>query len=193
MFTGIIEAVGQISQRTDAENLTTLVLKRPQGWELSVGQSIAVSGVCLTVVAFTDDDFTVELMPETLSKTVFGNTGLKTVNLERAMLANGRFEGHVVQGHADTVGEISAIDQVGETAVFKVSFPESFSNLVVEKGSITIEGVSLTVVEAGAGLLSAALIPHTLSRTTLGDKKPGEAVNLEFDILGKYILKNKLS
>lgn len=193
MFTGIIEATSEIVRQEELAGLTTLAIKKPVGWELTVGQSVAVSGACLTVVSSTNDEFVVELMSETLAKTIFKKPDTKKVNLERALPANGRFEGHVVQGHVDTVGKIEAIDRVGETAVWTVTFPVSFGNLVVDKGSVAIDGVSLTIVEARFESLTVALIPHTLNHTTLGERGVGEEVNLEFDILGKYIVKNKLS
>ena len=193
MFTGIIETTSQIVKREDREHLSTFTIARPSGWELTVGQSIAVSGACLTVVTFSEEYFIVELMLETLAKTIFKNTNIQNVNLERAMLATARFEGHMVQGHVDTVGKISKLERAGETAVYSIVFDQKFAELVVTKGSITIDGVSLTVSKVESGVLFVALIPYTLSHTTLGEKKVGEEVNLEFDILGKYIVKNKFS
>jgi riboflavin synthase len=193
MFTGIIESKSEVLFVKKVGEILTLAILRPSEWQLTVGQSIAVNGVCLTVVSFTDTEFVVEIVPETINKTTFSSDYKSDVNLERAMPANGRFEGHVVQGHVDTVGKISQINRLGETALFDIIFDPQFDELVVEKGSITIDGVSLTVVKVVPGGLSVALIPYTLNLTTLGEKREADEVNLEFDILGKYIVKNKLS
>ena len=147
--------------------------------------------MCLTVVDFDDDSFIVELMPETIEKTIFGNHIPKIVNVERAMLATDRFEGHIVQGHVDTTGEVEAVRESDGSHMLAIMYDSKHSGLVVSKGSVTIDGVSLTVVDADSEKLSVALIPHTLKGTTLGELKEGDMVNLEFDIIGKYLSKYK--
>lgn len=191
MFTGIVEATATVRSHATRNEITTMRIETPDTWDISLGQSIAVNGVCLSASALDEKTFTVEMMQETLSKTIFGSTIPDVVNLERAMLATDRFEGHVVQGHVDTVGTIVTVHKEEETMQFVVSFDARFAPLVVEKGSISINGVSLTIVEVTKTTLSVALIPHTLAKTTLGDLEEDSLVNLEFDIIGKYIT-NKL-
>lgn len=190
MFTGIIEAVGEVAERTLESDVVTLTITHPAHWKLSTGQSIAVNGVCLTVTDFSEVSFVTELMPETQKKTTFASELLTVVNLERAMPADGRFEGHVVQGHVDCVGTIEKIEQAGETALWTISYPNEYQKLLVEKGSATVDGVSLTVISAEADRFAIGLIPHTLKATTLQTKQVGDAVNMEFDILGKYLIKH---
>lgn len=189
MFTGIIETTANITKRTNIADVLTLEISKPVGWEVSIGQSIAVNGACLTVVIFDETTFTVELMTETLTKTTFADEGLVTVNLERAMPAKGRFEGHIVQGHVDTVGSIRSVDVTEQSWLIWVSYDPSFDHLVVEKGSITIDGISLTVIDTIPGGCSVGIIPHTLQMTALSTKEVDAAVQLEFDIIGKYLHK----
>lgn len=186
MFTGIIETTEIIQDVVKEGGLLRMSIQRPNSWELTVGQSIAVNGACLTVVSFDDKIFTVELMEETLKKTTLRGQTPHIVNLERAMLPTDRFEGHIVQGHVDTVGDVVAV-AVGDGHHVTISFDATFAHLVVPKGSITIDGVSLTVVDCTESTLTVALIPHTLKHTTLSDLEEGSQVNLEFDIIGKYI------
>ncbi len=189
MFTGIIETTANITKRTNIADVLTLEISKPVDWEVSIGQSIAVNGACLTVVIFDETTFTVELMTETLTKTTFADEGLVTVNLERAMPAKGRFEGHIVQGHVDTVGSIRSVDVTEQSWLIWVSYDPSFDYLVVEKGSITIDGISLTVIDTIPGGCSVGIIPHTLQMTALSTKEVDAAVQLEFDIIGKYLHK----
>lgn len=189
MFTGIIETTANITKRTNIADVLTLEISKPVDWEVSIGQSIAVNGACLTVVIFDETTFTVELMTETLTKTTFADEGLVTVNLERAMPAKGRFEGHIVQGHVDTVGSIRSVDVTEQSWLIWVSYDPSFDHLVVEKGSITIDGISLTVIDTIPGGCSVGIIPHTLQMTALSTKEVDAAVQLEFDIIGKYLHK----
>jgi len=191
MFTGIVETQSAVYAHPAGEQTMKLVIVRPTGWDLQIGQSIAVNGACLTVTKFTEDSFTVVLMSETLRKTSFGSKVPEVVNLERAMLATDRFEGHIVQGHVDTVGEVTGILEGDGQYELSISFDASFDTLVVPKGSITIDGVSLTVVKADLAKLSVALILHTLKETTLGELREGDNVNLEFDVIGKYLQKFK--
>lgn len=188
MFTGIIETKSNVIDHKTVDGLLELTLARPNGWDIVRGQSIACDGVCLTVETFDEQSFMVKLMPETLNKSTYGGSIPAEVNLERAMLANGRFEGHVVQGHVDCAGSVSNITSAEGWTTITISHDHSFDKLVVPKGSIAINGVSLTVVDPAPGQLSVALIPHTLEITTLGTLSTDQTVNLEFDILGKYIL-----
>jgi len=188
MFTGIIEVMSDVLKEETVDSLMELTIARPEDWDICIGQSIAVEGVCLTVEAFDDRQFTVKLMGETLAKTTFGTKVPTRVNLERAMAANGRFEGHVVQGHVDCAGSVTAIGETDGWHTVTFSYPTELAHLIVQKGSITVNGVSLTVVDPTPGQFSVALIPHTLTNTTLGTLAEGDMVNLEFDILGKYIL-----
>ncbi len=191
MFTGIIEARTKIvSAETNADTqITALVIKTPDAWTLTPGQSIAVNGACLTVTKGGDEAFTVELAPETKRKTTFGADAPEEVNLERAMPANGRFEGHMVQGHVDAVGTVTKRAEEGAALRLTVAYDAAFEVLVIEKGSIVIDGVSLTATDVRTGQCSVHVIPHTQKNTTLGDLREGGAINVEFDMLGKYMAK----
>jgi riboflavin synthase len=188
MFTGIIETTAKILDHQHTAGLLTLTIERPTDWDIKRGQSISVSGVCLTVEAFDTESFSVKLMQETLNKTSFGTSLPTVVNLERAMLATGRFEGHVVQGHVDITGTVAEIIRTPGSVEIQFQFPPEFDHLIVPKGSIAINGVSLTVVAVTSGTFTVALIPHTLEVTTFCNLKESDIVNLEFDIMGKYIL-----
>ena len=190
MFTGIIQSVARVLGSKQLDDLLVLTIARPKSWKLTTGQSISVNGACLTVVDYTDGDFTVELMPETLAKTSFGSGLPKQVNLERAMSADNLFEGHIVQGHVDEVGKVVRHLKSQHSSKLHISFSPGRATEVVDKGSIAVDGVSLTVIEARKDGFSVGLIPHTLDHTTLSELKAGDQVNLEFDIIGKYIRKN---
>lgn len=187
MFTGIIEATSPILDTKVEDEITTLTLQTPREWRLRLGQSIATDGVCLTVTKLSDVTYETELMPETLSRSSFGANIPKRVNLERAMIAGDRLEGHMVQGHVDSTGSIVAIDESPQWRTLKISYPKDKRHLLVEKGSIALDGTSLTLVEVSDEWFSVSLIPHTLEHTTIGDKTIGSTINIEFDILGKYI------
>ena len=189
MFTGIVEKKTKVLSHTSKRGSLFLKIEKPKGWKISSGESIATDGACLTVKTFAQQSYTVELMPETLAKTTFGNSVPNNVNLERSLQYGDRLSGHFVSGHIDTVGKIAEIKRSGTSKVFIISFPRKFRRLLVPKGSIAVDGVSLTVVDIGANVFSVALLDYTLKHTTLGDKKIGDAVNLEFDILAKYLLK----
>ncbi len=187
MFTGIISDVAAVLKHSSVADGITMSFERPAGWtDLSLGESIATDGACLTVSALRDDGYDCFLMSETLRKTTFGTAMPKRVNLERAMRAGDRFGGHIVQGHVDEVGTVVGIDESAGW-VMRVRFGHEQAGLVMYKGSICINGVSLTVTQVRDDELSVALIPHTLEHTTLGDLKAGDRVNLEFDTVGKYI------
>ena len=189
MFTGIVETVGTIEDVTDSSDLRRFRISFDPPWTLPVGASVATAGVCLTVVDTSPGRLTVEAVPETLGRTSLGtwDTG-RSVNLERAMPSDGRFDGHIVQGHVDGVGTVALVVAEGDGGRrLRVSADAGLLRYLVEKGSVTIDGVSLTVTGVGDGWFEVALIPHTLEVTTLGALDPGDPVNLEVDILAKYL------
>ncbi|MNW56453.1 Riboflavin synthase [compost metagenome] len=190
MFTGLVEEIGimkSISQKGEAMLLTISAKVITDGMKL--GDSVAVNGVCLTATSFDASAFSVDVMPQT-----FRNTNLKNlrpgskVNLERAMLAGGRFGGHIVQGHVDGTGTIISKRQDQNAVVYEIE-PSSIALLkyIIPKGSITVDGISLTVVQVSQGRFSISIIPHTLAETILAYKHPGDMVNLENDVIGKYV------
>jgi riboflavin synthase len=185
MFTGIIEEVGAVSRKSGAD---LAIMAKDVLVDLHLGDSIAVNGVCLTVVALNDHDFVVQVSPETYSRSTLASIRPgDAVNLERAMLAGGRFGGHMVQGHVDGVGHVAGIQPQGEFALWRFKAPSEVSKYLVPKGSVTVDGISLTVVEPTGDTFGVAVIPATLSKTTLMSKRRGDAVNLEADIIGKHI------
>ncbi|QXP72844.1 riboflavin synthase [Tenacibaculum sp. HL-MS23] len=188
MFTGIIETLGIVKRlEQDKENLHITVLSNITN-ELKIDQSVAHNGVCLTVVGIFNDEYTVTAIKETLDKTNIGD--LKEgdeVNLERAMKLGARLDGHIVQGHVDRTGVCKEVkDQDGST-VFTFSYDFEGDNVTIEKGSITVNGVSLTVVNSKKDEFSVAIIPYTLAHTTFKNFKVGSKINLEFDVIGKYV------
>lgn len=188
MFTGIIEAPGKITQiEREADNVHFTVAS-PISEALKIDQSLAHDGVCLTVVALTEGTHTVTAIRETLDRTRLGDwkTG-DTVNLERAMMAGARLDGHIVQGHVDTIGECLAVEEAGGSWYFTFRYELSPETLLVDKGSVCINGVSLTVVEPKGDTFKVAIIPYTYEHTNFSALAPGVKVNLEFDIIGKYI------
>lgn len=189
MFTGIIEHPGSIGSIERHDRGARFVFNIPRfDSPLTRGESVAVNGVCLTALPLSDDSFAADLSPETLRLTTFGSlTNGATVNLERALRVGDRLSGHIVQGHVDTTGTLAAIASEGEFAVYRWSYPLEFASLVVPKGSITVDGISLTVVDPEPGSFAVALIPETLRRTNLGAARVGDAVNLEFDVMAKYV------
>jgi riboflavin synthase len=189
MFTGIVDQIGSVEHVADNEIGRRIVLSAPGVGELPLGASISVNGVCLTAVETNDDTVAVDVIPETLQRTNLGTLlNASQVNLERPMPADGRFDGHIVQGHVDGVGTVAAVERGDDGGVvMTVDMPESLQRYLVEKGSITIDGVSLTVASVTEVGFSVALIPHTLEVTTLGLRNPGDTVNLEVDVLAKYV------
>lgn len=188
MFTGIVEQLGEVVEAEDRGNARRLTISGDDLGTVPTGASIAVNGVCLTAVEGSDGRLSVDVIPETLGRTNLG--GLDEgdrVNLERAMPANGRFDGHIVQGHVDATGVVSAVEQVGDDVRMTIDVAEPAMRYVVEKGSVTVDGVSLTVAGVRSGGFTVALIPHTLAVTTLGLRNPGDLVNLEVDVLAKYV------
>jgi riboflavin synthase len=189
MFTGIVEQVGTVTAVDEEADGRRLRVSAPGIGALEVGASIAVNGVCLTVVERADDTVSLDVVPETLHRTNLGELGMSSpVNLERPMAADGRFDGHVVQGHVDGTGVVASIRDDDGTVVRVEAQPELLRH-IVEKGSITIDGVSLTVVDVDETGFEVALIPHTLEVTTLGLRNVGDTVNLETDVLAKYVEK----
>jgi riboflavin synthase len=189
MFTGIVEelgTVGALERQSDAVRLpvrATTVLD-----DAAPGDSIAVNGCCLTVSERTEDTWTADVMAETLAKTGLGSLDVgDRVNLERAVTAGTRLGGHLVQGHVDAVGHVVRREPGEHWDVVTLSMPRELAPYLVDKGSITVDGVSLTVVEARDDGFTVSLIPETLRRTTLGFREPGDAVNLEVDVIGKYV------
>lgn len=188
MFTGIVEQIGSVLDVAEQAEGRRLVLSGQGLIDVPVGASIAVNGVCLTAVKVEDERVTVDVIPETLNRTNLGEVGAGgRVNLERPMRADGRFDGHIVQGHVDGVGVVSAINHDDGGTLMTVEAPVDLMAFVVEKGSITVDGVSLTVAAMTERSFSVALIPHTLEFTTLGLRKPGDTVNLENDVIAKYV------
>ncbi len=191
MFTGIIEEMGKIKSISDGMASKILTIECEKVLEnTKPGDSIAVNGVCLTVTTLSDKEYTADVMHETLNRSTLGN--LKpddVVNLERAMAADGRFGGHIVSGHIDGVGHIINIQEDDNAVWFSIEANEDIMRYVVEKGSITIDGISLTVAYADKNIFKVSTIPHTRKVTTLSAKRAGDAVNLECDIIGKYVEK----
>ncbi len=191
MFTGIVEETGDIVSREETEDgLRFRIAAEEVATGLEHGQSISVSGACLTVERFEDRSwFEVFLASETVERTYLGELDEgDAVNLERAMPADGRFDGHVVQGHVDAVATVEAVESVGEDWYFEFALPEGYDRYVVEKGSITLDGISLTVAElTEAGNVTVAIIPTTYDETALSQKSPGDPVHLEVDVLAKYV------
>jgi riboflavin synthase len=189
MFTGIVEVVGRVEELRSEGGSVRLVVSAPDvAAEARIGDSVAVNGACLTVTATGGDTLSFDAVAETLEKTALAelSTGSE-VNLERAMRAGARLDGHIVQGHVDGTGTVRSLERSGEDVRLAVDCDREFSQLLVEKGSVAIEGVSLTVVDVEAAGFDVALIPHTLSVTTLGGLALGRRVNLEADVLGKYV------
>jgi len=185
MFTGLVEEIGVISRKSGPD---LAILARTVLDDLNTGDSIAVDGVCLTVTALRDDGFVLQVSPETLARTTLSQLKVgDAVNLERAMRVDERFGGHFVLGHVDGVGRVVSVQDQGEFSLWRFRAPSDVARYLVPKGSVTVNGTSLTVVEPAGDTFGVAVIPETLKRTTLGNKRPGQAVNLEADVIGKHI------
>ena len=188
MFTGIIETLGTLEKTEREGSNVHFTFSSTLTGELKIDQSLAHQGVCLTVVKISGNTYTITAIDETLQKTNLGDLQIgDKVNLERCMSANGRFDGHIVQGHVDTTGECTSVKDIDGSWVFEFKHPEAKSFVTVEKGSITINGVSLTVVDSSPSGFSVHIIPYTYEHTTFQYIQPGTRVNLEFDIVGKYV------
>lgn len=188
MFTGIIESVGTIHEISQQGSNIHLEIASDLMPQLSIDQSIAHNGVCLTVVELKESTYTVTAVEETLRRSNLGQLQVgSAINLERAMGAHARLDGHIVQGHVDTTGHCIAIEDQDGSWYFHFQFPATNAHLLVDKGSICVNGVSLTVINPEQDRFSVAIIPYTFHHTTFKNMKLGEMINLEFDILGKYI------
>lgn len=191
MFTGIVESIGTIRDCSRHGDVTRFVIEAPTLLDgVKLGDSVAVNGTCLTVTQIGHDSLSFEAVPETLLRTNLGELRVGSrVNLERALRAGARLDGHIVQGHVDTTGRVRIVERRGDDVRLVVDCGAEFADLLVEKGSVTIDGVSLTVVGVEVAAFDVALIPHTLQATILGERTVGDRVNLEADILGKYLKK----
>ncbi len=190
MFTGIVEEVGRVvSAERKGDVLRVRIAAPHTAAGLPRGGSVAVGGCCLTAIAVLDGAFDCELTEETLRRTAFEERlrAGRSVNLERPMKADVRFDGHIVQGHVDAVGRIRAIEKTGHAAELVVECPAGLERYLVEKGSVTVDGISLTVAGLREGAFAVALIPYTLEKTSLRDARAGEPVNLEADVIAKYV------
>ncbi len=188
MFTGIIETLGKItSLRNEDENLH-ITIESSITDELKIDQSVAHNGVCLTIVSVVENRYTVTAIKETLDKTNLNTWKIgDTINLERAMKMGARLDGHIVQGHVDEIGICSAVSEAGGSWYFTFTYNSLHGNVTIEKGSITINGVSLTVVNSKETEFSVAIIPYTYEHTNFSSFTIGTKVNLEFDVIGKYV------
>ena len=188
MFTGIVEEIGKIVAIEKLEGNVNLKISAEMTPELKIDQSVSHNGVCLTVVSIEDNTYTVTAVQETLNKTNIGN--LKkgdSVNLERGMKLGARLDGHIVQGHVDQTATCTEVKETEGSWLFTFEYDPKIGNLTIEKGSITVNGVSLTVVNSKATEFSVAIIPYTYEHTNFKDLQEGDTVNLEFDVIGKYV------
>jgi riboflavin synthase len=190
MFTGIIETLAKVEKIEKQGSNLQFVFSCPFTNELKVDQSVSHNGVCLTVVSLSDSNYTVTAIKETLDRSNLGDLSVgDLVNLERCMPANGRFDGHIVQGHVDTTAVCKSVRSLDGSWEFEFDYPQANDHITVDKGSITVNGVSLTVVSPGSNSFKVCIIPYTFEHTNFKTIKRGSRVNLEFDIIGKYAAK----
>lgn len=190
MFTGIIETTGQIIKAERQGTNTNFLIQSPISAELKVDQSVSHNGVCLTVTAVDNSGHWVTAIDETMKKSALGNLSPgDIVNLERCMLNNGRFDGHIVQGHVDQTGAVRSIREMDGSWLFDIEYDPALGNITVEKGSIAVNGISLTCFNSRHDAFTVAIIPYTFAHTNFSRLRGGDVVNLEFDIIGKYIKK----
>lgn len=190
MFTGIIETLGEVADLKKEGGNLHITMATPLAKELKIDQSVAHNGVCLTVVSRDDTSYTVTAIAETLEKTALQTLRLgDQVNLERAMVLGSRLDGHIVQGHVDQTGVCTAVEEKDGSWLFSFEYDSATNNPTIEKGSITIDGTSLTVVNSGKNSFSVAIIPYTYDHTRFHSYQVGTVVNLEFDVIGKYVAK----
>lgn len=188
MFTGIIAKVSKVEKVSFERDSLFVSIQIPKGWKVWKGESIAINGVCSTVKNLSKKSFTVEYMPETIKKTTVGNFRKGSVaNLEKSLKMNDLLDGHMVQGHVDTTGKIVEITKVKESKILKIKISKKFMKFVADKGSIAVDGISLTVVNTGKDWFTVSLVSYTLENTNLGTIKVGEDVNIETDVLAKYL------
>ena len=195
MFTGLVEAVGNVKSVRNREDIVEITIAVPEMVvDLRKGQSISVSGACLSVISVGISGFSVEMMPETVRSSTLGNLKAGSrVNLERALRVDSRLEGHIVSGHVDAVGRIEGLSSSGQSMEVTISAPSEQLIQIVRKGSVAVDGISLTVIDVFDSSFSVGIIPTTLKNTTLGSLAKGDSVNLETDILAKYVNKLLLS
>lgn len=190
MFTGIIETTGTVTELQREGNNLHITIQSTISAELSIDQSVSHNGVCLTIIDVDREKHTVTAIQETLIKTNLGSLLVgNTVNLERCTPANGRFDGHIVQGHVDQTVECIAVNDAGGSWVYTFRYQPGYTSMIVEKGSVCVNGISLTAFNVNADLFSVAIIPYTFEHTNIKTITPGTYANLEFDIVGKYIAK----
>jgi riboflavin synthase len=193
MFTGIIEGFGEVKKLVSEDENLHITMESSLTPELKIDQSVAHNGVCLTVVAINKNQYTVTAIKESLDKTNLSDLVIGSkVNLERAMKLGARLDGHIVQGHVDQVGQCTLVKETGGSWYYTFNYDPKLKNITIEKGSITINGVSLTVVDSGISDFSVAIIPYTYEHTNFHEFAIGTRVNLEFDVVGKYIAKMQL-
>jgi len=190
MFTGIIKKLSVVQKVSQKENSFFVEIMIPKGWKVWEGESISINGVCSTVKNINKFFFTVEYMPETIKKTTVGNFKQKTrVNLEKSLKMNDLLDGHIVQGHIDTPGKIIKILDIKESKIIKIKIPQKFMKFIAEKGSVSVDGISLTVVDVGRDWFTVSLVSYTLENTNLGEVGVGDEVNIETDVLAKYCMR----
>ncbi len=188
MFTGIIETLGKVARIEASEGNMDFTIESALAKDLKIDQSVSHNGVCLTVVSKTDNEYRVTAIAETLEKTAIGSLKIgDLVNLERAMIMGSRLDGHIVQGHVDQTGICTDVKETNGSWFFTFSYEQGPQNVTIEKGSITIDGTSLTVVDSKANSFSVAIIPYTYEHTRFNQYRKGSLVNLEFDVIGKYV------
>lgn len=190
VFTGIIKSVGTIEEINELDGGKEIIIVSDFADEVQVDQSISINGVCHTATAASSEAFTVQSVEETLRKTNIGDLQKgNRVNLERSLRADQLMDGHIVQGHVDATGVIEDIKQEGTDWLFTIQYPEEYANLIVGRGSVAIDGISLTVANERDQNFTVAIIPYTYEHTNLNEKQVGDTVNLEFDVIGKYVVK----
>jgi riboflavin synthase len=190
MFTGLIESVGRVGRLSRTDQGVRMRIETGLAAELALGDSLAINGVCLTVVDRTPQDVGMDVSPETLRVTTLGDLEIGSlVNLERPMRADGRFGGHIVQGHVDGTGLITAIESEGEFYRLVVAYPAFLAAFFIHKGSVAVDGISLTIADLQDDSFAIQLIPHTWTHTNLSGARPGMRVNLECDLVGKYVMR----
>ena len=192
MFTGIIETIGKVKNIEPQGTNISFWIESPLATDLKIDQSLSHNGVCLTVEAVHESQHKVTAIAETLEKTTLGSLQINSpVNLERCMTLNGRLDGHIVQGHVDTVAECIEIAEKGGSWELEFIIPEKFSALIIEKGSISLNGISLTIFDITRSTFKVAIIPYTYHHTNISAIKKGQKVNIEFDLIGKYVFRFK--
>ncbi|MEO9894222.1 riboflavin synthase [Aurantibacter sp.] len=190
MFTGIIETLGEVQELQNDNGNLHITIKSSLAQDLKIDQSVSHNGICLTVVSLDESSYTVTAIQETLEKTNLNQLKIgQKVNLERAMILGSRLDGHIVQGHVDQTGTITKIEEKDGSWQFSINYDSILNNITIEKGSITIDGVSLTVVDSGINTFSVAIIPYTFEHTCFNNYEVGTIINLEFDVIGKYVAK----